>query len=156
MWRLTDGIMRFRRFASVLLLFTAPAGARETIGSFATWGAFCDGPRRCYAISVPAESRSAPFLAVTLAAATPRLQVRIGQPVQSVTIMVGDQRFDLVAPGEQTIVDPRTSRRIVSAMRANETLTVIARRAKGHTIRHHYNLLGAPSAIDAAALASLR
>jgi hypothetical protein len=156
MWQPMDRNMWFRRFTSALLLFAAPASARETIGNFATWGAFCDGPRRCYAVSVPAESRNAPFLAVTSGTATPQLRVRVGRPVRSVTIAIGDQHFDLSMSGDEAIADPRTSRRIVSAMRENETLTVVARGAKGGTIRHHYSLAGAPSAIDAAALAALR
>ena len=148
--------MRVARFAPLILLFAAPLAARETVGTFATWAAFCDEPKKCFAISVPAERRGAPFLAVAILGTHPSVQVHVGRPVRAVTIAIGGARFDLSTSDENAVADSRTSRRIVAAMRDGEALTVIATGAKGGRIRHHYILAGAPSAIDAAAVASLR
>jgi hypothetical protein len=148
--------MRVARFALLILSFAAPLAARETIGTFATWAAFCDEPKKCFAISEPAERRGAPFLTVAILANRPSVQVHVGRPVRAVAIAIGDARFDLSAANEDAVADTRTSRRIVAAMRDGEALTVIATSAQGGRIRHHYMLAGAPSAIDAAAVASLR
>jgi len=49
-----------------------------------------------------------------------------------------------------------TSRRIVAAMREGESATLVGTSDRGGRFRHHYLLGGAPSAIDAATVASLR
>lgn len=148
--------MRVARFAPLIWLLAAPLTARETIGTFATWAAFCDEPKKCFAISEPVERRGGPFLAVAILGNRASVQVHVGRPVRAVSITIGDARFDLSAANENAVADTPTSRRIVAAMRDGEALTVIATGTGGGRIRHHYMLAGAPSAIDAAAVASLR
>jgi len=149
-------VMRVARFAPLIMLFAAPSAARETVGTFATWAAFCDEPKKCFAITEPAERTSHPFLSVAVVGSTPLVHVHLGRPVRAATIAIDDLKFDLIVTGAEASADPRTSRRIVAAMREGEVLTVIAISATGGRFRHHYMLAGGPSAIDAAAMASLR
>jgi hypothetical protein len=147
--------MRVAPFALLIWLFAVPSPARETVGTFATWAAFCDEPRRCFAISAPLERRGAPFLSVAIQGPTLSVQAHLGRPSRTAVLAIGDARFDLTVQGEEARADPTTSRAIVAAMRDGEALTVIGRSANGGRFRHHYLLAGAPTAIDAAAVASL-
>lgn len=148
--------MRVAPFALIIWSFAVPLAARETIGTFATWAVFCDEPKKCFAISEPAERTSHPFLSVAVAGATLRVQAHLGRPARAAKLTIGDTDFTLAVTGEQAIADPRTSRRIVTAMRDGESATLLGTSERGGRFRHHYLLTGAPSAIDAAAVASLR
>jgi hypothetical protein len=156
MWRRKEGAMRFRRFALIILSFAAPGEARETVGSFATWAAFCDQPRQCFAISEPAERTNHPFLSVAIHGTNLSVSAHLGRPARAVRLEIGDARFNLSVAGADATADPRTSRRIVAAMRAGESATIVGTSDRGGRFRHHYLLAGAPSAIDAAMVASLR
>lgn len=148
--------MRVARFALLMLSFAAPLSARETVGTFATWAAFCDGPKKCFAISEPAERTNHPFLSIAIQGATLRVQAHLGRPARAAKLAIGDAEFPLTVSGEDASANARTSRRIVAAMRDGEAATVIGTSLRGGRFRHHYLLSGAPSAIDAAAVASLR
>jgi len=148
--------MRVARFALIMWSFAAPLAARETVGTFATWAVFCDEPKKCFAISEPAERTRHPFLSVAVAGATLRVQAHLGRPARAARLTIGDAEFPLVMSGEEAVADPRTSRRIVTAMRAGESATLVGTSPRGGRFRHHYLLAGAPSAVDAAAVASLR
>jgi hypothetical protein len=151
--------VKFPRFVPVMALagaLAAPLGARAIIGGFGAWAAFCDEPRKCFAISQPDERSSHPFLSVAVIGRGPKVVAHVGRRVRDASIRIGDMRFDLAVAGEDAIADSATSRRIVAAMRAGDALTVSGRSTKGGGFRHHYQLTGAPSAIDAAALASRR
>lgn len=150
--------MRFHHFVAVIVLLIAleaPLGARVTIGGFGTWAAFCDEPSKCFAISQPIEHVGRPFLTVSVAGRDMHVQTHIGRAVRTATLRVGGASFDLTASGQDAIADVATSRRIVAAIRAGEGLTVSGTSPTGR-FRHHYLLAGAPSAIDAAAVASRR
>lgn len=148
--------MRVARFALILLPLAAPLSARETVGTFATWAAFCDEPKKCFAISEPAERRDRPFLSVAIQGPRLSVQAHLGRPARAAKLEVGDAEFVLAVSGEAAMADPRTSRRIVAAMREGESATLVGTSDRGGRFRHHYLLAGAPSAIDAAAVASLR
>ena len=148
--------MRFRPFALLLWLFAAPLAARETVGTFATWAAFCDEPKQCFAISLAAEQTDRPSVSVAVAGPTLLVQAHLGRPARAAVLAIGGLQFDLTVSGEEARADPRASRRIVAAMRESETLTIIGTAPKGGRFRHHYLLAGAPSAIDAAAIAAMR
>jgi hypothetical protein len=150
--------MRFHHFVPVTMAFaalTAPLAARVTIGGFGTWAAFCDEPRKCFAISQPLERRDDPFLTVALDGRDFRVETHVGRALRTATLRVGDSEFDLTVSGEEAFADAAAGRRIVAEIRAAETLTISGRSEKGR-FRHHYLLGGAPSAIDAAAIASRR
>jgi len=151
--------MRFLRFALIMLASAAPAAplaARETVGTFATWAAFCDEPRKCFAISEPAERTNHPSLSVAIHGSTLSVQAHLGRQARAAKLQIGDASFALTVSGSNAEADPRTSRRIVAALRNGESATLIGTSDRGGRFRHHYLLAGAPSAIDAAAVASLR
>jgi hypothetical protein len=148
--------MRVAPFALIIWSFAAPLAARETLGTFATWAAFCDEPNKCFAISEPAERTTRPFLSIAVGAPTLRVQAHLGRPARAARLTIGDAEFTLAVSGEEAFADPRTSRRIVAAMRSGESATVVGTSDRGGRFRHHYLLTGAPSAIDAAVVASLR
>ena len=148
--------MRVALFAPLIMLFAVPSAARQTVGAFATWAAFCDEPRKCFAISEPAERTKHPFLSVAIVGPTLRVQAHLGRPARAAKLTIGEAEFTLAVSGEEAVADPRTSRRIVAAMRDGESATLVGTSDRGGRFRHHYLLAGAPSAIDAAAVASLR
>jgi hypothetical protein len=148
--------MRVARFALIIVSFAAPLSARETVGTFATWAAFCDEPKKCFAISQPVERKTHPFLSVAIHGATLSVQAHLGRPSRAAKLQVGGAEFPLIVSGEEAKADPRAGRRIVAAMRESESATLIGTSERGGRFRHHYLLAGAPSAIDAAAVASLR
>lgn len=143
-----------------LLLATA---APQAIGIFERWGAF-RGADRCYAIATPvATGRGAvgrPFASVAFfpqAHVRQQLQVRLSRPTGAlarVVLSVGDRRFDLVARGSDAWApDARTDRAIVSAIRSARSMAVAATDTGGRPYADSYALAGAPTAIDAAAVA---
>jgi hypothetical protein len=151
--------MQFHRFVPVmalLIVLAAPLAARETIGGFGAWAAFCDEPRKCFAISQPDERRGRPYLSVAVVGRGLQVQAHIGRPVREAGLRVGHDRFELTPAGEDATADTAISRRIVMAMRTGEALTIYGSSTRGARFRHHYALAGAPSAIDAAALAFRR
>lgn len=148
--------MRVARFALIIVSFAAPLRARETVGTFATWAAFCDEPKKCFAISEPVERTNRPFLSVAIHGSALSVQAHLGRPARAAKLTIRDADFPLIVSGEEAKADPRTSRRIVAAMREGESATLVGTSARGGRFRHHYLLAGAPSAIDAAAVASLR
>lgn len=150
--------MRFPRFALIILGFASPAAplaARDTVGTFATWAAFCDGPKKCFAISEPAERANHPFLSVAIQGTNPSVSAHLGRQARAARLQIGDAEFALTVAGGEAVADPRISRRIVAAMRTGESATIVGTSARGGRFRHHYLLAGAPSAIDAAVVASL-
>jgi hypothetical protein len=151
-----EDAMRFRRFALIILSFAAPLQARETVGTFATWAAFCDEPKKCFAISEPSEQSKHPFMTVAILGPTLRVTAHLGRAARTATLQIGGGDFPLAVTGQDAVADSRTSRRIVAAMRNGEAATLVGTADRGGRFRHHYLLAGAPSAIDAAAVASLR
>ena len=151
-----DEAMSFRHFILIIPLFAAAANARTHVGSFATWAAFCDERTKCFAISEPSGRRSAAFLAFAISGRGPLLRAHIGRPVRTAILHIGTAHFVLATSGEDVTADLRLSRRIVSALRENETLSIAGIATDGGRFRHRYGLVGAPSAIDAAVIASRR
>lgn len=145
-----------------LALLLLLAASRETIGVYGGWGAFSDAsPRRCFAIAQPVDpAQRAGFLSI---AAWPgqnirnQLHVRLSRPragAARVTLSIGERRFDLVAgDADAWAPDTRTDAAIVAAMRSGRSLSVEALARDGSPFADTYQLSGAATAIDAAALA---
>jgi hypothetical protein len=148
--------MRFRHFVPFMLLFAVPLAARVKVGTFGKWAAFCDEPKKCFAISEPSERSTHPFLSVAIMGPTLSVQAHLGRSARAAVLAIGDRQFDLSVADQDVRADPRTSRRIVAAMRDGETATIIGTSPQRGRFRHHYLLAGAPSAIDAAAVAATR
>ena len=158
--------MKRALFAAVsLLLFTAPADARDSLGIWNTWGAFADaGVPRCYAIAMAdkATGRGYEFQPYFTVGTWPRrntrgeVHVRLSRrlsPGGAVTLAIGGERFPMVAgAADAWEKDRRMDAAIVAAMRSASSMTVTARAAGGRVFSDSYALAGAASAMDAAML----
>lgn len=142
----------------------APAGARDSLGVYAAWGAFRDAsPHRCFAIAQPLRAGGAsgwrPFAAVATwpdQGVRSQLHIRLSRsrdPRARVTLSVGERRFDLVAgDADAWAPDKRTDAAIVAAMRASRSMSVETVSKGGTPFADVYALQGAATAIDAAGL----
>lgn len=152
----------------IALAFAAPLSARDSLGVFASWGAFRDpGVPRCYAIAKPRDTDPAgdyrPFASVgTWPKRNVRGQVhlRLSRKLAddaTITLTVGDRRFDLTGGGGDAWArDKAMDAAIVAAMRAAVRMTVSARDSRGRRFSDSYDLTGAATAIDAATVGCAR
>jgi hypothetical protein len=164
-----NGLFRLFAFFFCLLILADPAAAqRASLGIFSKWGAFRDEqPPRCFAITEPSRSPKAegwqPFASV---AYWPARQVR-GQvhfrlsrekrPGSAVLLRIDDRTFQLVGGGANAWApDARADAEIVTAMRSGVDMTIETRSERGLRVRDYYQLRGAATAIDAAAIACAR
>ena len=160
------------RTASVLLIFAglaAPAAAqRESIGIFWQWGAFRDSnAQRCFAIAQPFRAPKAegwrPFVSVGYwpgRGTRGQLHVRLSRqkrPQSAVLLRIDERMFQLVGGGNNAWApDARADAEIVAAMRTGIDMIVETRSVRGALVRDQYQLRGAATAIDAAAIACTR
>ena len=155
---------------ATLLLAASPALARDGLGMFGSWASFRD-PQvpRCYAIAMAAPSaRQRDFQPYADVAWWPRAQVR-GQvhfrlsrklaPGARIVLSIGEQRIVLTGgDGDAWASDKRGDAAVIAAMRSVGSMTVSARDAGGKGFSNTWDLTGAATAMDAAAVgcASLR
>lgn len=146
-------------------LMLAPAAARDSLGVFGGWGAFRDAAvPRCYAIAEPTRTSAgkADWRAFASVATWPKQRVR-GQihvrlsreaaPGGKVYLSIGERRFALVSgKADAWAQDGRMDAAIVAAMRSTATMSVEGRGANGRSFSDLYELKGAATAMDAAAL----
>lgn len=146
-------------------MLAAPAAARDALGMFGPWGAFRDqSVPRCYAIAKaePSQQRR-DYQAYADVAWWPRQQVR-GQvhfrlsrklaPNRPITLFIGGQRIVLTGGGgDAWAADMRGDAAIVAAMRSATEMTVSAHDAGGRNFTNSWQLAGAATAMDAAAVA---
>lgn len=155
--------------AAALALLTAPAAlARESLGLFGGWGAFRDANvPRCYAIAMPRPSGGqADYAAYADVSIWPARKVRNQvhvraarrlQPGQKIVLLVGTQRFELTGGGgDAWAADRRMDAAIVAAMRSAARMTLTARDSAGRRFSNTWELAGAGSAMDAAAIGCAR
>lgn len=161
--------MRFILFSLAILGLAGPALAGlQALGIFGQWGAFreSDGSR-CFAIAQPAgEARRLqwkPFASVAYwpgRNAHGQVQFRLSRMKRSgsvVLLRIDDRTFQLVGGGNNAWApDPRADAEIVGAMRSGIDMTVETRSDRGALVRDNYQLRGAATAIDAAAIACAR
>lgn len=160
-------LARLCAFAMLSVSAGAPAGARDALGVFGSWGAFRDiRPLRCFAIAEPAVRRKGEWRPFASVAVWPGLGVRrqvhlrlryLRSPEARVTLAIGERSFALVGGGVDAWArDARGDAAIVAAMRSGERMTVLVRDPAGRDFRDSYGLRGAATAIDGAALACAR
>ena len=150
--------------ASALLLAT-PALARDSLGMFGPWGAFRDpAVPRCYAIAKVDKPRGAKvdFQAYADVGHWPKralrnqIHFRLSKRLAAnapIRLRVDTQEFALTGGGgDAWAADRRMDAAIVAAMRSATARRVRARAADGREFSDFYDLPGAASAIDAAAL----
>lgn len=150
------------------LALATSAQARESLGIFDRWGAFRDpAPRRCFAIATPLRaggaSRWRPFASIGSWPARGQrgqLHVRLSRerdPRASVTLSVGERRFELVAgEADAWAPDSRTDAAIIAAIRSGRSMSIETLARTGSPFADVYTLRGAATAIDAAALGCVR
>lgn len=157
--------MRFHpAFLLPLALLATPALARDSLGMFGGWGAFRDpGVPRCYAIAMAEpNAKQRDYQPYASVGTWPRRQVR-GQvhfrlsrklaPDARIVLAIGRDRFQLAGGGgDAWAADQRMDAAIVAAMRSAATMTVWARDAQGRRFSNTWQLAGAATAMDAAAI----
>jgi hypothetical protein len=154
--------------ASFFLLFlqivTSPAeSAREQLGIFFGWGAFSEeSPRKCFAITSPERggpgSASVAFWPGRRAATQIHLRLsRAVRPGSAVLLRIDGRVFQMVGRGTDAwAANAAADAEIVGAIRNGLAMRLETRSAGGERVSDRYSLRGAPSAIDAAAIACAR
>lgn len=160
------------RFVLLFISFVALAGPalgeRQALGVFGQWGAFreSDGSR-CFAIAEPLRKMRGlpwkPFASVGYwpgRNARGQVQFRLSRMkrAQSALLLrIDDRTFQLAGGGVNAWApDPRADSEIVAAMRSGIGMTIETRTDRGAIVRDSYQLRGAATAIDAAAIACSR
>lgn len=157
--------MKFALALPILISAATPAIARDSLGMFENWGAFRDqAVPRCYAIASANKSGGAKvdYQAYADVGHWPRrglrnqVHFRLSKRLDAtspIRLRVDTQDFVLVGGGgDAWAADRRMDAAIVAAMRSAKAMRVRARAADGRAISDFYDLPGAASAIDAAAL----
>ncbi len=160
---------RFIPVAIALAGLTAPALARDALGAFDRWGAFRDPQAgRCYAISEPVAPSTRkgawkPFAAVGFwprQGVRGQINIRLSRELKPGTraaLLVGEQRFVLAGGGADVwAVDRQGDAAILAALRSGSRMIVGGVSVNGTRFADQYQLRGAATAIDAAALGCAR
>lgn len=146
----------------------APALARDSLGVFSGWGAFRDpGVPRCYAIAMAAPNGKRrdyqPYAAVGIwprQGVRNQLHLRLSRriaPGGRITLSLGGNHFQLTGGGgDAWTVDQRMDAAVIAAMRSAPAMWVSARDAAGQPFTDRYDLPGAATAMDAAAVGCAR
>ncbi len=143
----------------------ASVEARDSLGVFGGWGAFRDpATPRCYAIAEPSRMSAgkADWRAFASVGTWPRqrtrgqIHIRLSRqtgPGAKVYLSIGERRFALVSgKADAWAQDARMDAAIVAAMRSSATMSVESTGSGGGAFSDLYELKGAATAMDAAAL----
>lgn len=153
--------LRWLMVAMLTVVATPLAAQPRPLGTFGLWGAFQDA-QRCWAISRPSESTHRDGGGFASIGWWPRgargqLHFRLGaakREASAVLLRIDGRSFQLIGRGADAWApDPRGDAELLAAMRSGVMMTVETRSQRGGIVRDRYPLRGAPSAIDAAALA---
>jgi hypothetical protein len=160
--------MLSRLILAACLVVASPALGRDSLGLYATWGAFRDPVApRCYAIAMADPSAQQrdyqPFAAVgTWPRRGVRNQIhfrlsrRLAAGTQ-IVLKLGDRRFALTGGGgDAWAANNQDNAAIIAAMRSAPRMQVSARDARGRSFANLWALAGAASAMDAAAIGCAR
>jgi len=147
-----------------LIALAAPLAARESLGVYESWAAFRDAsPVRCYAIAKAAPSTLQrdyqPYADVAFwpkQGVRGQVHFRLSRKLAAdakITLSIGGQKIPLTGGGgDAWAVDKRGDAAIVAAMRSAREMTVSARDARGRGFSNTWQLAGAATAMDAAAV----
>lgn len=154
--------------AAFLMPSAGLANERKTLGVYGNWAAFRDeeGPR-CYAIARPFSTHGAPLFKSYAslgywpnARITGQFYVRLSKPLgegRELRLTIGERRFILRGKGMHGWAgDNRMDAAILTALRTSENMRVHGVTESGTTINDMYELKGAATAADAAALGCAR
>ena len=153
----------------VLIGLPMAAGARDVLGVFQRWGAFRDTEQaRCFAVAQPLAGgwEASPWRPFAAIGYWPRqslrgqINIRLSHQLAEgtgATLAVGEQRFVLKGGGADVwAADRRADAAILAALRSGRMMIVAGRAKAGGTFSDRYDLRGAATAIDAAALGCAR
>ncbi len=154
------------RWLSLLIaiaIFPSGAQARDSLGVYEGWAAFRDADiPRCYAIARPERRRSGEWQAFASIGTWPtrnrrgQVHFRLRRAMRddsTPTLRIGPRRFELVGSGPDAwAATSQDDAAIVAAMRNGLAMRIEARSRGAGRIVDNYDLSGAASAIDAAAL----
>lgn len=153
------------------LSMTAPGSslARDSLAVVERWAAFRDpATPRCYAISQPVtlprwDARWKPFASVGYwprQGVRGQINIRLSRalrPGSEAVLVIGNQRFPLVGGGADVWArDRQGDAAMLAAMRSGNRMLVGGISEKGNRFVDAYQLRGAATAIDAAALGCAR
>lgn len=151
-------------FVGFLTLAGPVAETRQSLGIFSAWGAFRQMPSvRCFAMAEPTRSLRPegwrPFVAITYGPQTRAAgqvyfklsrQKRVGS---AILLRIDDRTFQLAGGGVNAWApNSAADLQIVRAMRTGVHMTIETRSVRGVRVREYYQLRGAATAIDAAAI----
>ena len=151
-------------FVSVLMLGQPVAEGRQSIGIFGQWGAYREAqPNRCFAIAQPMRGPRPegwqPFASVSYwpqRGAAGQVHFRLSRQKRqgsAILLRIDDRTFQLAGGGVNAWApDSRSDREIVRAMRMGVGMSVETRSVRGALVRDYYQLRGAATAVDAAAI----
>ena len=154
------------RWLSLLLIAAiaaTSAQARDSLGVYEGWAAFRDPDiPRCYAIARPERRRSGEWEAFASIGTWPtrnrrgQVHFRLRRAMRddsTPVLTIGRRRFELVGSGPDAWAESsQDDAAIVAAMRNGLSMRIEARSRGAGRIVDNYDLSGAASAIDAAAL----
>jgi hypothetical protein len=161
-------VVRWLACLGLLALAVPAAAQRVPLGIFSQWGAFEDTrPRRCYAIAQPTRGPRPegwqPFASVSFwpdRGAREQVHFRLSRQKRTgsaILLRIDDRTFQLVGGGTNAWAPgPAADQAIAAAMRAGVHMTIETRSVRGGRVRDYYQLRGAATAIDAAAIACAR
>lgn len=162
MKRLSGRTFRLIALLAIGVAGTVPALARESLGLYATWGAFRDPVvPRCYAIAMAEPNQAAreyqPFVAIGTwprRGARGQFHLRLSRriaPQTTITLNVAGRRWQLIGGGGDAWArNEGDNAAIVAAMRSAPRMTATATDLKGNRFVNAWPLAGAASAMDAA------
>lgn len=145
---------------AALLAIAVPAAAKLSLGVYDGWGAFRDEAQgRCYAIAEPPyKASNRPYASVGFwpqQGVRAQVYFRLSREKRAgsaMSVSIGEERYPLRSGGRNAwAVDARTDAAIIAAMRSAKSMSV-----QGGGVVDSYQLRGAASAIDAAALSCAR
>jgi hypothetical protein len=151
-------------FLFFLQIVTTPVESiREPLGIFFGWGAFSEvRPRNCFAIASP-DRGGAAFASVSYrperrGGAQIHLRLsRAARPGSTVLLRIDGRTFRLAGRrADAWAPNAAADAEIVGAIRNGVAMRVETRSVGGERVSDRYSLRGAPSAIDAAAIACAR
>jgi hypothetical protein len=149
----------------LLLVLAEPVAAqRQLIGIFGQWGAFREQqPDRCFAVAQPVRGPRPegwqPFASVTYwpqRGVAGQVHFRLSRQKRqgsAILLRIDDRTFQLAGGGINAWApDARADGEIVRAIRMGVGMSVETRSIRGALVRDYYQLRGAATAIDAAAV----
>jgi len=148
-----------KAFVLLFVIAAAPLAAKDSLGVYSDWAAFRDAETpRCYAIAQNTGRGSEKGYASvgTWPGKDVRGQVhlRLSRPLSGnsrVRLTMGNQRFDLIARGQDAwAADKAMDAAIIAAMRSASRMSVSATARNGRRFTDRYALEGAATAMDAA------